>query len=62
MLGSYLEKGAAPPGEARLELEEMIISGSRYAERSLERERIPAELKEIARKYFESIAERVQGH
>ena len=55
MLGSYVEKGDAPKGEAQVELEELISAGKRMMEQSLERERIPAELKEIPRKYFEKI-------
>ena len=57
MIGSFLEKGEAPRGEARIELEELILAGQRLAEQSLERERIPAELKAIPREYFE----RIQG-
>ncbi|MGE3164475.1 MAG: hypothetical protein AB7O52_06200 [Planctomycetota bacterium] len=55
MIGSFLEQGMPPTGEARVELQNLIISGTRYAEQSLERERIPAELKEIPKQYFEKI-------
>lgn len=55
MIGSFLEQGMPPTGEARLELQQLILSESRYAEQSLEQERIPAELKEIPKQYFEKI-------
>lgn len=55
MIGSFLEKGLPPRGDTKVELRDMIISGKRYAEQSLERERIPAELKEIPKQYFEKI-------
>lgn len=56
IVGSFLKEGKAPKGEAKLELQEFISSGSRLAEESLERERLPAELKEIPRQYFERIS------
>ena len=55
MLSSYLEKGEAPTGDAQVELLNLILEGQRIAEQSLERERIPAELKEIPIQYFEKI-------
>lgn len=55
MIGNYLEKGTLPRGESRVELQEMLSTSQKYAEQALERERIPAELKEIPKKYFEKI-------
>ncbi len=55
MIGSFLVKGLPAKGEVQVELEELILTETRLAERSLERERIPAELKEIPRRYFELI-------
>ncbi len=57
MIGSFLVKGLPPKGEAQVELRELILSETRLQEKSLEQERIPAELKEIPRRYFE----RIQG-
>ncbi len=57
MIGSFLVKGLPAKGEVQVELKELILTETRLAERSLERERIPAELKEIPRRYFE----RIQG-
>ncbi|MGA1780788.1 MAG: hypothetical protein ACO4CW_10700 [Planctomycetota bacterium] len=61
MIGSFLEKGEAPAGESSVELAETVRSSQRLAEESLERERIPAELRKVAREYFEKLNERVQG-
>jgi len=61
MSGSSLEKGEAPAGESSVELAETVRSSQRLAEESLERERIPAELRKVAREYFEKLNERVQG-
>jgi len=61
MIGSFLEKGEAPPGEAQLEIEQAIRASQRLAEESLEKERIPAELREVAREYFERLNRRAQG-
>jgi hypothetical protein len=61
MIGSFLEKGEAPAGEARLEVEEALRSSARVAEESLEKERIPAEMRRVARDYFERLNRRVQG-
>ena len=44
-------------GEAQVELRDEILSGARLREESLDRERIPAELKEIPRRYFERITD-----
>ena len=55
LVGSYLEKGSAPKGESKLELQELILSGSRYAEQNIERERYPAEYRELPLRYFERI-------
>lgn len=55
MVGSFLTKGMPPKGEAKLELQEVISTQTRYAEQALERERIPNELKEIPKRYFEKI-------
>lgn len=57
MIGSFLVKGDPPAGEARAELRAVLEAGTRYAEQALERERIPAELKEIPKRYFERILE-----
>ena len=46
-------EGQPPKGEAALEFQEIVVSGQRYAERAVEQERIPADLKEIPLKYFE---------
>ncbi len=62
MIGSFLEKGEAPAGEARVEVAEAIRAGQRVAEESLDKERIPAELREVAKQYFEKLNERVQGN
>ena len=56
IVGSFLKKGEAPRGDAQIELQELILSGSRLAEESLEQERMPAELKEIPKKYFEGLS------
>lgn len=61
MIGSFLEKGEAPAGEAQLAVEEAIRASQRLAEESLEKERIPAELREVAREYFERLNRRAQG-
>ena len=61
MIGSFFEKGAAPAGESQAELVEAIRASQRVAEESLEKERIPAELREVAKQYFEKLNERVQG-
>jgi len=42
-------------------MKDAIRSSQRIAETSLEKERIPAELREVAKKYFEKLNERVQG-
>ncbi|MCA8959412.1 MAG: hypothetical protein KDC38_02815 [Planctomycetes bacterium] len=55
MVGSYLEKGEAPRGESQIELQELILTGSRYAEESLEQERYPAEYRELPKRYFERL-------
>jgi hypothetical protein len=55
MIGSLLEKGQAPTGKARVELEQLILSGSKFAEEALDRERMPADRKEIPLRYFERI-------
>ena len=62
MIGSFLEKGEAPAGESRVAVAEAIKASQRVAEESLEKERIPAELREVAKKYFEKLNERVQGN
>lgn len=57
IVGSYLKQGEAPKGEAKLELEQAIRSGSRIAEEALEQERMPAELKEIPKQYFDRLTD-----
>lgn len=61
MVGSFLEKGEAPAGEARTEVAEALRASQRVAEESLEKERIPAELRQVAKDYFEKLNRRVQG-
>ena len=61
MIGSFLEKGTAPTGEAQVEVRDAVRSNLRMAESSLDKERIPAELREVAKKYIEKLNERVQG-
>ncbi|MCI0652471.1 MAG: hypothetical protein L0Z55_11385 [Planctomycetes bacterium] len=55
--GSYLVEGEAPKGAAAIELREAALAGQRFAEESLDQERIPADLREIPRRYFERIQE-----
>ena len=62
MIGSFLEKGEAPAGESQVEIAEAVRASQRVAEESLEKERIPAELREVAKQYFEKLNERVQGN
>ncbi len=61
MIGSFLEKGEAPVGEARVEVVEALRASARVAEESLEKERIPAELRRVARDYFDRLTKRAQG-
>ncbi len=56
-MGSFLVEGQPPKGQAGIRLQDMILSGSRFAEQSMEKERIPSDLKEIPKHYFEGITE-----
>ena len=38
-----------------MDLQDVILSGARHAEQSLDKERIPADLKEIPLRYYELI-------
>jgi len=55
MVASYLEKGEAPKGDSRIELQELMQAGQRFAEETLEKVRYPADYQEIPKKYFERI-------
>lgn len=55
ILGSFLVKGMPPKGESNVEYREAITNYRAAAEDALDKERIPANYRDLVREYFEAI-------
>ncbi|MBI2195010.1 MAG: hypothetical protein HYU36_23765 [Planctomycetes bacterium] len=55
VLGSFMVKGLPPRGETTVEYSEVVTHYKEAAEDALDKERIPANYRDLVREYFESI-------
>jgi len=61
ILGSFMVKGLPPKGESNVEYKNAITNYKAAAEEALDKERIPANYRELVKDYFEAIENPVVG-
>ncbi len=59
-VATILVEGEAPAGDARVSLQQAVEASSRIAESDLDRQRVPATLRQLAEDYFDRLKGRTE--